>query len=227
MRTISAVPLASSSHELSWGALAFEPEGKLLVRTRAGPVRVDPGAGDETAAGSAADWKPGVTSPDGSMRWIEAYDPCDGVSLHATFATGDDLRDVALPVLPPLGDRCGGSRGAPARTLPVAWTAAGLEAIVESEPVLVSADLTRASPLAAPVDQPGGRGCPVSPDGKTLVVSTAAGLLVRSATRSRLLRSPELENAYRDLRDCVVSNDAARVACIRAGKAWVGTWDVP
>jgi hypothetical protein len=227
VRRVSAVPLAASGHELSWGALAFEPDGKLLVRTRAGPVRVDPDAGDETAAGTAADWKPGVTSPDGSMRWIETYDPCDGVALHATFATGDDLRDVALPVLPPLGDRCGGSRGAPARTLPIAWTAAGLEAIVESDPVLVSADLARASSLAALVDQPGARGSPVSPDGKTLVVPTVAGLLVRSASRSRLLRAPELENTYRDQRDCAVSNDAAHVACIRAGKAWVGTWEMP
>jgi hypothetical protein len=219
------VPLAASGHELSWGALAFEPDGKLLVRTRAGSVRVDPDTGDETAAGGAADWKAGITSPDGSMRWIEAYDPCDGVAVHATFASGDDMRDVAIPVLPPLGDRCGGSRGAPARAVPLAWTAAGLEAIVDSELVLVSPDLTRASTLAALVDQPGVRGSPVSPDGKTIVVPAAPGLLVRSGGRTRVLRAPELEGSYRDLRDCAVSNDGARVACVRAGKAWVGTWE--
>jgi hypothetical protein len=228
VRTVAAVPIAASGHEPSWGALAFEPDGKLLVRTRAGPVRVDPETGDETAAGAAADWKPAVTSPDGAMRWIEAYDPCDGVALHATFASGDDMRDVALPVVPPLGDRCGGSRGAPARALPLAWTAAGLEAIVESDAVLVAPDLARASTLAALVDQPGPRGSPVSPDGKTLVVAGAPGLLVRSAPgRARVLRAPELEGTYRDQRDCAVSNDGARVACVRGGKAWVGLWEAP
>ena len=112
VRGIAAVPALAHGHEVSWGALAFEPGGKLLVRTRAGLVRVDPDAGDEAAADGASDWKSGVTSPDGAMRWIEAYDPCDGVALRATFASGDDVRDVALPVFPPLGDRCAGFRAA-------------------------------------------------------------------------------------------------------------------
>ncbi len=228
VRGVAAVPLESPAHELSWGSLAFEPGGKLLVRTLAGPVRVDPEAGDEAAAESAADWKSGVSSPDGSMRWIEAYDPCDGVAVHATFAGRDDLRDVALPVLPPLGDRCAGSRGAPVRSLPIAWPAVGLEAIVDGEPLLVSTDLGRASELGSLVDLHGGRGAPVSPDGRTLVVPTGVGLLVRSLdARARLLRAPELDGTYADQRDCTVSNDATHVACVHAGKAWVGTWEGP
>jgi hypothetical protein len=162
------------------------------------------------------------------MRWIEVYDPCDGVALRATFASGDDMRDVALPVLPPLGDRCGGSRGAPAHAVAVAWGPGGLEAIVEGEPLIVSTDLTRASPLASLLDQPVSRGAPVSPDGKTLVVPTAVGLLVRGpGARARLLRAPELDGTYIEQRDCVISNDAAHVACVRAGRAWVGAWDSP
>ena len=224
VRAVAAVPIASHGHEIAWGALAFEPSGKLLVRTGAGVVRVDPDAGDETAAPAGADWKGGVASPDGAMRWIEVYDACDGVALRATFASGDDLRDVALPVSPPLGNRCVGSHGAPGHALPVAWGPQGLEAIVEGEPVLVSTDLARASALAMLLDQPA-RGGPRSPDGKTIVVATGAGLLVRGAGRARLYRAPGFDGIYGQQRDCTVSSDAAHVACIHSGRAWVGAWD--
>jgi hypothetical protein len=225
VRAVAAVPVVPRGHEVSWGALAFEPSGKLLVRTRAGPVRVDPDAGDEAAAESAVDWKSAVSSPDGAMRWIEAYDPCDGVSLRATFASGDDMRDVALPVLPPLGDRCAGSRGAPATAAPIAWGPAGLEALVEDEILLVSPDLSRASPLASWVEQPAPRGGPLAPDGRTLVVPTVAGLVARGPSRVRVLRAPELDGTYAEQRDCVISPDSAHVACVHAGRAWVGSWD--
>jgi hypothetical protein len=226
VRPVAAVPLEASPRELSWGPLAFEPGGKLVVRTRAGPVRVDPETGDETAAESAADWKGAVTSPDGSLRWIEAYDPCDGVAVHATFSDHDDLRDVALPILPPLGDRCGGSRGAAVQAVPLAWSGVGLEAIVDGEPVLVSPEVGRASKLASIVEQRGSRGAPVSPNGKTAVVPTDSGLLVRTSTeRARLFRAPELDGTYADQRACSVSDDARHVACVRAGKAWVAAWE--
>jgi hypothetical protein len=190
-------------------------------------VRVDPDAGDETAADGVPDWKPALTSPDGSMRWIETYDPCDGLPLHATFAPigGEDLHDVALPIAPSPGGRCAGSRGAPARVLPIAWGPAGIEAIVDGEPVLISPDLVHAATLTAFLAQPATLGAPRSPDGKTLVVPTGIGLLVLGAARPRLLRAPELDGTYADQHECAVSNDGAHVACIRNGKAWVGTWD--
>jgi hypothetical protein len=227
VRAVAAVPIVSSGHEPAWGSLAFEPSGKLLVRTRAGVVRVDPDAGDEAAADGVRDWKPAVMSPDGTMRWIEAYDPCDGLALHATFAPtgGDDLHDVALPIAAPLSDRCVGSRGAPARALPVAWGPGGIEAIVEGEPVLVSVDLVHGTPLAAFLGQPVTPGAPRSPDGRSLVVPTGSGLLVQGASGARLFRAPALDGTYGDQRDCTVSNDATRVACVRAGRVWVGLWD--
>jgi hypothetical protein len=228
VRAIAAVPIESRGHEPTWGALAFEPGGQLLVRTAAGVVRVNADQGDEAAAGGV-DWKPGVTSPDGSVRWIEAYDPCDGLPLRATFATGggDDMRDVALPVPPPLAGRCAGSRGAPARAIPVAWGPRGLEAIVEGDPVLIATDLASATPLAAFLDQPAERGSPRSPDGKSYVVPTSAGLLVRGATGARLYRARELNDSYADQRGCVVSDDQTHVACLRGDRAWVGAWDAP
>jgi len=229
VRAIAAVPLLSRGHEPAWGALAFEASGKLLVRTSAGVVRVDPDAGDEAIADGMTAWPSGVVSVDGTMRWIETYDPCDGVALRASFApsSGDDLHDVALPVAPPLGNRCSGSRGAPARALAVAWGPRGLEAIVEGEPLLVAPDLSRATLLPAPLDSPALLGAPRSPDGRSLVVPTSVGLVVRGSPRSRLLRAKELEGSYSQLRDCTVSNDATHVACVRGDRAFVGQWDAP
>jgi hypothetical protein len=226
VRTVSALPLTPHGHELSWGSLSFDTGGKLVVRTRAGPVRVDPETGDETSADTRADWRGAVVSPDGATRWIETYDPCDGVALHATFASGDDLQDVPLPVAPPLGDRCVGSRGVPVQTLPLAWGPGGIQAFVDGEPVLVAPDLSRALPLSSFFDPPA-KGGPRSPDGSALVVPTGTGLLVRSGARTRVLRAPELEGAYGELQGCTVGNDASRVACVRRGRAWVATWDLP
>jgi hypothetical protein len=227
VRAVSAVPQSGKGHEPAWGALAFEPSGKLLVRTRAGVVRVDADAGDEASADDVTPWPAAVTSPDGTLRWIETYDACDGVALHATFAGGDDMRDVALPVAPSLGDRCSGSRGAPARALAVAWGPGGLEAIVEGQPLLVSPETSRASLLAAFLDSPAVKGAPRSPDGKVLVASTSVGLLVRNASRARLLRAPELDGTWAEQHDCAVSSDATHAACVRAGRVWVGAWDAP
>jgi hypothetical protein len=229
VRAVAAVPMAGHGHQPSWGALAFEANGKLLVHTRAGVARVDPDQGDEAAAPEVPDWKSAVTSPDGAMQWIETYDPCDGLTLRATFepASGDDVHDVALPVVPRLGGRCVGSRGALAHALAVAWGPRGLEAIVEDQPLLVAPDLARASELATFLDQPATLGAPRSPDGKTCVVPTGIGLIVRRPDRTRLLRATELDGTYGEQHDCTVSNDGTHVACVRAGKAWVGAWDAP
>jgi hypothetical protein len=108
--------------------------------------------------------------------------------------------------------------------LPVAWGALGLEVIAAGFPALVAPDLLRAAPLAQPLGQPVTSGAPRSPDGKTLVVPTTEGILV-VGSRARLLRAKELEGAYGELYDCVVSNDASRVACVRGGRAFVGIWD--
>ena len=64
-------------------------------------------------------------------------------------------------------------------------------------------------------------------DGKTLVVPTSAGLVVRGPARTRLLRAAELDGATGEPQACTVSYDGAHVACMQAGKAWVGTWDAP
>ena len=227
VRMVAAVPSLGRGRGPAWGALAFEPTGKLLVRTAAGVARVDPEHGDESAAEGIAAWPSALTSPDGAMRWIEAYDPCDGLALRVTFAPTADgqLRDVALPIAPPFGPRCTTTKEV-ATAVAVAWGTRGLEAIVAGEPVLVSSDLARATSPASALDQPFNFGAPRSPNGRTLVVATPQGLLVRGA-RARLLRARELDGTYGAQRDCAVSDDGARVACVRNGKAWVGIWDAP
>jgi hypothetical protein len=224
----SAVPAAVPGHAPAWGVLAFETTGKLLIRTRAGVVRFDPDVGDEAAAG-VPEWSSEVASADASARWIEAYDPCDGMPLRAMFelAGGSDDRDVALPVLPALSGRCVGSRGAPARVVPVAWGPAGLEAIVDDAPILFTNDLTRAAPLVTFVAQPFHPGSPRSPDGKAYVFATAAGLLVRGTAGDRMFRSSDIPGSYTEQLDCAVSSDTTHVACVNAGRVWVGTWDPP
>ncbi len=229
LRALGAVPQIDRGRAPAWGSLAFDANGsgKLLVRTVAGVVRADPVQGDEVAADGVASWRSTIVSPDGAYRWTESYDACDGLALHATFApnAGGELRDVALPVPPPLGGRCErpGAHGDPAPTLPVAWGPRGLEAIVAGEPLLIS-DMMRATPAVASLGQAVTFGAPRSPNGRMTVVPTSMGILVRGA-RARLFRAKELEGGYLELRDCVVSDDGARVACVRGGRAFVGVWE--
>ncbi len=231
MRAVSAVPQIDRGKAPAWGALAFDAGGKLLVRTLAGVVRVDPTQGDEAEAADVSTWKMHVASPDGSLRWIETYSACDGVALHATFApTGDaDPKDIALPIAPAFSGRCTSAKGESVHAIPIAWGAGGLEAIVAGEPVLFSADLARASALASLLEQPGPQGSPRSPNGKALAVPTSQGIVVRviggTSPKPRLLRAKELEGGYGDLRDCTVSDDGVRVACVRGGRAFVGIWE--
>jgi hypothetical protein len=225
LRAVLAVPQSERARPPAWGALAFEPSGKLLVRTPAGIVRVDPLLGDETEASGMSSWRSEVLSPDGARRFLDSYDPCDGFALRATVASmaGNDARDIALPIAPKIGARCEGVRGIAVQSFPLSWGPLGLEAITLGFPVLISPDLTRAVPLERPLDLPTSPGAPRSPDGQTLIVPTLEGMLVMGL-RPRLFRAKELDGAYSELYDCAVSDDAARVACIRGGRAFVGVW---
>ncbi len=228
VRKAAAVPAVETGSEPSWGPLAFEPSGKLLIRTRAGVVRLDTDLGDEISSGSA-DWKASVTSPDAAMTWVAVSDYCDGLALRAAFEpkAGGDRREVALPLGAPLGERCASGRARLVQGLPIAWGPRGLEAIVDGQVVLISPDLMQASLLAGFVDQPVTPGAPRSPDGKAYVVPTEVGFLVQTEAGMRLLRASELDGTYGEQQHCVVSNDTTHVACVHLGSAWAGTWDAP
>jgi hypothetical protein len=224
VRAVAAVPKSGRGTAPAWGALAFEPSGKLLVRTAAGVVRVDPDQGDETDATDVAPWPMNVTSPDGAQRFTEAYDACDGVSLHASVVRvdGGNVTDVRLPIPPRPGARCTPPQGVPAPVIPLAWGPGGLETIVAGVPILALGD--RGSILKAPLGAATPRGSARSPDGKTFAYPTSLGILVQGESRSRFVRSPDLDGTYGEQRDCTVSNDATHVACVRAGRAWVATF---
>ncbi len=231
LRAIAAVPQIERGAAPSWGALAFEPNGKLLIRTAAGVARVDPVAGDEVDAPDATPWRTHVVSPDGTLRWLSVTTACDGGPLRASFAsTGPaldaDARDVLLPVATPLGTKCAAGRGEAAHAVPLAWGPRGLEALVAGEPVLFTADLSRASIAAAALEQAVTPGAPRSPSGKVTVVPTSLGIVVRSP-KARMLKAKELDGGYGELQSCTVSDDATMVACVRGGRAFVGTWDPP
>jgi hypothetical protein len=217
VRAIAAVPQPTPAAP-AWGSLAFEPTGKLLVRTTAGVVRVDVEHGDESDAGLPA-WGMDVASPDGTERFVRVTDPCDGVSLHATLASGDSTTEIALPIASRLTAHCN-ARAIP--SIPLGWGAGGLEAIIQGEPVLVSR--AGASRLLAPISQVASRGSPRSPNGKTIAYPTALGILIQGPSNGHLVKGQGLDGTYQEQRDCTVADDATHVACIHAGKAWVATF---
>lgn len=222
VRAVGAVPATGRGRTPSWGALAFETSGKLLVRTAAGVVRVDPLSGDEGES-DVLSWPLDVAPQTGTPVWLDAFDPCNGGALHAAFSAkpGAEPREVLLPV--PSGPRCAGPREA-VTTVPIAWGARGLQAIVAGEPLLVAADLARATPVTTMLEEPVTPGAPRSPNGKVWVVTTPQGLVIRGQ-KTRIYRGKELDGGYAELRDCAVSDDATRVACVRGGRAYIGTWE--
>ena len=235
LRAISAVPRLGPE-TASWGALRFEPSGQLLVRTLAGVVRVDPVHGDEADATGVLAWPTNVVSPDGKQRLEGVFAPCASptptpvaslVAFEGASLDGGDAIAVPLPVLPSFSPRCAAATlRQPLPVLPVAWGPGGLELVVAGEPVLLAPGSWKASPTAQFLGQPVLPGSPRSPDGATFVVPTFEGLLVRGA-KTRLFRAKELEHGYGELRDCTVSDDASRVACVRGGVAFVGIWGPP
>jgi hypothetical protein len=218
------LPAKHSPHP-EWGALGFEPSGKLLVRGPSAVLRVDPDTGESTDAETPA-WPTQVLSPDGKSRWLEAYHACEGVGLRATFAPTDgdsEMRDVLLPIAPPLGSRCAGGRGEAAATIPIAWGPRGLEALVAGQPLLLRPEATAATVMASPLGEMPPFGSPRSAGGRAMAIATRDGVLVKT-TRSARYKAPELE-PYTELRQCTTTDDGARIACVKRGRVVVGTFD--
>jgi hypothetical protein len=218
------LPATRSPHP-EWGSLGFEPSGKLLVRGPSAVLRVDPETGESADAEMPA-WPTQVLSPDGNSRWLEAYHACEGVGLRATFApTGgeSEMRDVLLPIAPPLGSRCAGGRGEAARAIPIAWGARGLEALVAGQPLLVRPEASAASVMASPLGEMPPFGSPRSAGGRAMAIATKEGVLVKT-TRSARYRAPELE-PYGDLKQCTTVDDGSRIACVKRGRVVIATFD--
>ncbi len=219
-RALNVLADAPRPQHPEWGPLSFESSAKLLVRHGEKVSRVDLATFEQEDADVPA-WPAHVVSPDGKMRWLEAYHACEGVALRATFApvAEGDVQDVLLPVAPRLGTRCAGGRGEAAMATPVAWGPRGLETIVSGQPLLVRLDTQNASALAAWLDEPPPRGSPRSPGGRAIAIATPQGLLVR-AEKTTLRRASDLAPAA-DLRHCTTTDDGLTVACLKKGRVVV------
>lgn len=236
-KVFATVPDLDTSGAPAWGPLTFTPGGDLLVRTKTGLAMVNVQTGSEGASQGIPSWPAAVTNLDGSARWTGLFDPCDGISLRARIGgPGDALvvasapgepppgaRDLPLPVASPVPGRC--FAGAPAvrpESVPVAWGPLGLEAWMAGAPILVSPDLTQVKPLVevGALGQPVHAGSPRSPDGRSIVLGTRLGALVRASKSWQIWRPADLEGAYAyaDLRGCTIANDGRAVACVRDGR---------
>ncbi|WP_437876619.1 hypothetical protein [Sorangium sp. So ce513] len=202
-----------------FGPLAFEASGALLVRTAQGVVRVDPAASTESAA-DVPPWPAAVHA--GPAQLVAVERRCDAPTLLALFRSSPDAVGemvVPLPLLRAQGPRAGGAppaRCAGTERLPFAPLAASERGFdIALGAALVSIDLRAAAPtssvLSFPLTTPAPQGAPRSPDGATIAVPAAGGLLVATAGgAARLWSSADLAQA----RACAPANGGARVACV-------------
>ncbi|WP_437734184.1 hypothetical protein [Sorangium sp. So ce1335] len=203
----------------AFGPLAFEASGALLVRTAQGVVRVDPAASTESAT-DVPPWPAAVHA--GPAQLVAVERRCDASTLLALFRSSPDAvgeMEVPLPLLRAQGPRA--RAGSPARCAgterlpfsPLAASASGFDIALGA--ALVSIDLRAAAPtssaLSFPLTTPAPQGAPRSPDGATLAVPAAGGLLVATAGgAARLWSGGDLAQATA----CAPANGGARVACV-------------
>ncbi|MET0594683.1 MAG: hypothetical protein ABW133_18425, partial [Polyangiaceae bacterium] len=241
-RMYSAVPDLDPIGTPAWGPLTFTPGGDLLVRTKTGLAMINVQTGTEGVSPGIPSWPSAVTTFDGSTRWLSLYDACDGAALRTRFGGGNDApfvvppagdvppgaRDLPVPILPPIPARCSpGAGAAPIEMIPLAWGAAGLEAWMAGEPVVIAPDFSQARPIGGvgSLGQNVHAGSPRSPDGRSFARGTKLGVLVRTPKAWQMWRPADLEGAYAyaDMRGCTAANDARAVACVRSGRLVVMT----
>ncbi len=218
----------------AWGPMTFLPNGQLLVRGRQGMVLIDVASGQETPAQGIPSWPAAVTNPDNTMRWLGAFDACDGMALRVRFGAPNEPafaipsavgtgREFVLPILAPAPSRClpDGVRADMSPT-PVAWGPSGLEAWVAGERVLIAPDQNQARLLSSDLAhaQPPHTGSPRSPDGRMFALATPLGALVRNTAGWQLWRPGDREgaHAYAGFRACTAANDGHAIACVRGGR---------
>jgi hypothetical protein len=228
LREAAALPATGNKGAPAWGALAFDGAGAMLIRTVTGVVRFE-GNGVESEAGDVATWPWEVQWPDGKdARLAGAAAGCDQPWILARVAGHDVPTGTAfspLPLLPRLDKgRCVDGRAPSLAVVPIGWSDAGLLASIDGELAYVpktiggpgSALAYDAGMTTTPV-----RGGPRSPNGAYLVLPSRLGLLRREESTGAFVRvtQPALEGVYAALRECTVSNDGNRIACVRDGRA--------
>lgn len=217
IRTTAASPYVQAAP--TWGPVAFDAAGDLLVRTRDRVVRVDHASFEEVPADAALRWPNRVAWPTGDApTWTltAVEERCDAPTLVGRFDLGGEVTDVPLPVA--TWPRCTAGARLPIDAL--GTSAQGTLFAVRGEVVALPAQSSPRPVLAdalvlaagAPVELGAAR----SPDGAVIALPTSRGVLVaalkgqgRGAT-ARLWTSPGGDGAS----SCVPSNRAERLACV-------------
>ncbi len=227
VRVLRAAPLAPKRHVPSFAPIAFASASELDVLVAGGVVRADLESGAERESPVPA-WPTAVARADGT-RLVEVYDGCRGAPRRATFAPmGEgDGHDLAVPLELAFAPPCAAPRGEPVEVMPIGWGPAGLELFVAGEPIAFDAALTRAVLPTQLAEQPGARGAARSPDGRSLVIATDLGVIVRGPLGTRRVRAARGAEAFVEgrPRTCVVNDGASRVACLEGDKVVVA--DLP
>lgn len=213
-RVIKLVPLKARPRGLDesphFSPLSFHADGSLLMLTAEGLVRAAPDGRYEYEASDEVDpWATVLLSPAGERLTGIAF-PCDRseVSWLRTAADGTPLPPLLSSVVAPRPGNCVPTLGFSAPEVrPLGWTSVGISAFV-------GATLLGSVPAHPPM------GSAASPNGRFSVVVTDFGLLVAGNDKTALwtFEDPGLP---RQLRDCVISNNAEAAACLLTGHAYV------
>ena len=186
-----------------YSPLHFEPSGHLLVQSAHGVVRVTPdGSSAENAGDGVARWPLEVAREDGT-RWTGLTYACDRSEVLLNITGPSDAPRVT-PLLSPRPGTCKGGN-VPRVPAPAVLNFRGAlpNGIVAGKLIGTLGD---ASPEVY--------GSARSPDGKSLAVATALGVLIAQGDRAELWRVQDASWSNPGASDCVVANDAQRAACI-------------
>ena len=205
-----------------YSPLWFESDGALLIRTDAGVTRVSADLSAETPLGAEA----GVPS------WPLELAGGSGVRVTGTSHACDrsellfNVSDAEHAVLPPLMTSllaarpasCAGHGTGPTVSIaPLGFDGSTLDALISGSHLSTKAATSPPAPAGLPA-----LGTPRSPDGRTLVSPSSLGLLL-TGDRKELWQTDKLQAhaSAGKFTDCVVANDARKVACVDAGRAIV------
>jgi hypothetical protein len=215
VRTTAASPAVEPPP--SFGPIAFNSAGDLLVRTSNRVVRVDHGSFEESPVDAALEWPkrlawPAGDAPTWTLTSIE--ERCDVPTLLAHFEAATSTLDVPLPV--PTAARCTAQR------LPAAMLGPSTQGdlvVVRGEILAIPREAAPhpavAEQLALPSGSPVPLGAARSPDGNAVAIPTSRGVavaLLKGQSRNASVRfwtSPLTDNATA----CVPNNNADRIAC--------------
>lgn len=196
-----------------WSPLWFESPSALLVQTADGVVRATlPGLQVTDASEGVDAWPVGIGGG-ADPRWTGVAFPCDRseVLLLLSSPEGTPLPSAPTSVLAPRPGPCGKGLVPTPEIVPIEWNATRKVGLIGG--ALFGAD--GVAGLGAQVT----KGSPRSPDGKSLVVPWAKGLLVVNGSKAETWTV----NDPMALSDCVVATGAAVAACIRGDHAIVIT----